>query len=314
MGLDVGYLHHVGLVVRDIEEAMVVYRRLGFELDPPSYPMLPTEAGDFRPFGAANAHVHLARGFVELVTVVSESSPVPTEARRVPLQVPIERLPHIKALIGRTVGQLASRLERFQGLHRLVFQTPDASLTAERLTRAGVAHSGVNTTGRPIQTERGPAVETIRHLEIDAGAPEGILAMAEKTSPPRGVRHPNGAIDLVDVILCVAPERLASVAGRYETYLGRAANASGRSRVFPLEEARLTVVSSDGLADVLPGEQPIALPALIGYAVTVRDLAETEAFLRRQGFSPASTPAGDRLVSATAALGAAVIFRQAAAG
>jgi hypothetical protein len=151
-------------------------------------------------------------------------------------------------------------------------------------------------------------------LSFDPGVSEAILAMAEKTSPPRGVRHPNGAIDLVEVLLCVAPESLASVSERYETYLGRAASASGRARVFPLEEARLTVVPSDGLADLLPGEQTVAVPALIGYAVTVRDLAEIEAFLRRQGFSPASTPAGDRLVSATAALGAAVIFRQAAAG
>ena len=312
MGPDVGYLHHVGLVVHDIEEAMAVYRRLGFALDPPSYPMLPTEAGDLKPFGAANTHAHLSRGFVELMTIVGEASRIPEGARRVPLQVPPERLPQIKALVGRTVGQLAGCLDRFQGLHRLVFQTVEAAVTADRLTRAAVSHSGVNTTGRPIETERGPAVETIRHIELDPGVPEGILAMAEKSalSHPAG-QHPNGAIDLVEVILCVAPDRLPSVESRYETYLGRPASAAGRARIFPLEDARLTLVASDGLAELLPGEQPVAVPALIAYAVTVRDLAETERFLRRQGFSPTTTRAGDCVVSATAALGAAVVFRQA---
>src|SRR5687767_6412171 len=120
MSADVEYLHHAGLVVHDIEEGLAVYRRLGFTLDPPAYPTLPTEAGDFQPFGAANTHATFRRNSVELMTIVTGASRIPADANRVPLRVPAERLPQVRALIGQTVTRLGQRLARFQGLHRLV--------------------------------------------------------------------------------------------------------------------------------------------------------------------------------------------------
>lgn len=55
MDTEIGYLHHVGHVVRDIEQAREVYRKLGFLCPAPAYPVLERIASESAtPFGAAN--------------------------------------------------------------------------------------------------------------------------------------------------------------------------------------------------------------------------------------------------------------------
>ena len=314
MSDDIGHLHHVGLVVHDMEEALAVYRRLGFALPPPSYPLLARGGGEPQPFGAANTHAYFGRNFIELVTIASEGARIPEGATFVPLQVPAEHLPHVTEVIDRTVSRLAACLGRFEGLHRLVFSTRDAEAVAERLSSAGVPNSGVNTTQRPVQTDAGRRVETIRHVEVSGGADveEAILAVAELGSL-HGVHvtdHPNGAVDLVDAVLCVGADELSAVESRYEAYLDRSAEWSGPARVFKLDGSRLTILADGDLDSVLPGERAPALPALVGYGVAVRDAAATDDLLRANGFSPAKSAAGDLFVPADAALGAAVIFQQ----
>ncbi len=317
MSDDIGHLHHVGLVVHDMEEALAVYRHLGFVLPPPSYPLLARDGGEPQPFGAANTHAYFGRNFIELVTIASEGARIPEGATFVPLQVPAEHVPHVTEIIDQTVSRLAAYLGRFEGLHRLVFSTRDAEAVAERLSSAGVPNSGVNTTQRPVETDDGSRVETIRHIEISGGpdgadVEEAILAVAELQSL-HGVHvadHPNGAVDLVDAVLCVGADELSAVESRYEAYLDRSAERSGPARVFKLDGSRLTILADNDLDSVLPGERAPTLPALVGYGVAVRDAAATDDLLRANGFSPAKSAADDLFVPADAALGAAVIFQQ----
>ncbi|WNG34401.1 hypothetical protein F0U61_12730 [Archangium violaceum] len=156
----------------------------------------------------------------------------------------------------------------------------------------------------------------IRLLEMDGeAAPEGRLAMAE--NPPlevlraqRHLEHPNGALELVEAVLCVADTEVEDFERRYARYLARPARSDGPARVFELDEARVTIIPNSGLATALPGEQAPALPAFVAYAVAVRDLEATRALLHENGFPVMSTAGGDIFVPATAALGAAVIFRE----
>jgi catechol 2,3-dioxygenase-like lactoylglutathione lyase family enzyme len=326
MGFDIHHLHHVGHIVNDMEEGLALYRRLGFRLPPPSYPMLsPAEGAPPRPVGAANTHATLEHNFVELVTCVREdgSSRIPSDADLVPLAAPPEQLPLLSAAIHRTTATLAACLARFQGLHILVFQTPDAGAVAERLRAAGIKHGGANRIARRVNTSQGPRFEPIRFLEIDGDdpkemglgrVPEGRIAVAENPSKESllqesGHDHPNGAVDLVESILCVAPAELDSAALRYEKYLGRTAHAVGATRVFELQNSRITLMTDVELAASLPGERAPALPAFVAYAVAVRDVAATKLFLEKNEFSPRVTAGGDLFVPAAAALGAAVIFR-----
>ncbi|MGC7095014.1 VOC family protein [Amycolatopsis lurida] len=297
-------LHHVGHVVRDLVGALELYRRLGFTVHAPSCPaMAPREGAEPEPFGAANTHADFARDFLELATVVDGTGDLPADARIVPLQAPPEVLPTLLERINATSAGLAGFLDRFEGLHILMFSSSDIEATADRLTAAGVAHGGVNTVRRPA----GDVVETVRYLEIEYA--EGRIGVAadldEGIQGTRVPEHPNGAVGLVDATLCTADTELDAVQARYESYLGRVPRVSGPARVFDLDGATLTLIPASALGSWLPGAEAPALPALVACTVAVGDLAATRDLLRDNGISVRETPSGEVFVPA-----AFLTFRQ----
>ncbi|MCG5212300.1 VOC family protein [Streptosporangium soli] len=322
MSHDIGHLHHVGVVVRDLGSAIEVYRRMGFLLPAPSCPSMPPEEGAApRPFGAANTHIAFRRNFVELVTALGGdgSGRLPADTNLVPLVAPAEALPRLTEIIDRTVANLETCLARFDGLHILMCQTPDAEALATRLTDSGVGHGGVNVLRRKVETPAGSRLDPIRYLEIDGAepdlepgrVPEGRVGMAEDIPPGADLEdHPNGAVELVDVVLCVAEPDLVATEKRYAAYLGRAARSEGTVRVFDLEGSRVTLVADTELDRLLPGERPPALPAFVAFAVAVGDQEATRSHLQENGFPVMPTPSGDVFVPAASALGAAVVFRR----
>ncbi|UMP01287.1 VOC family protein [Amycolatopsis sp. EV170708-02-1] len=316
MATEITRLHHVGHVVRDLPAALDLYRRLGFVTPAPSYPaMPPREGGEPEPFGAANTHADFPGDFLELATVVTAGGRVPSDARLVPLQAPPDVLPTLVERIDTTRANLAECLERFEGLHILMFSSSDVDATATRLTAAGVGHGGVNTVRRPT----GGEVETVRYLEIDGARPglaaEGRIGVVADLDPriqaTRAAGHPNGAVGLVDAVLCTADADLDAARARYERYLGRTPRAHGPARVFDLDGATLTLVPASGLAALLPGEQTPALPALVSCTVAVHDLAAAENLLRNNEIPVVRASSGEVFVPATAAFGTAIAFRQA---
>ncbi|MFG6200919.1 VOC family protein [Nonomuraea sp. JJY05] len=324
MGEDVNGLHHVGHIVLDMEQAMERYRRLGFTVSPPAYPVLPRVAGGpGEPFGVSNTHVHFPGNFVELVAVIHETGRVPGGARPIPLQVPDDKLPGLVAALDATAANIRSFLQRFQGLHIMIANAPDIDSVAARLTAGGVGHGGVHAIQRPVETSAGIRMEPARYLEISdpelpAGrVPEGRIGFAENApveapqdQPHTG--HPNGATGLVECVLCVADPALPELERRYGTYFGQArdsrlAPGAGAAR---FDRADVTVVSASALAGLLPGERPAALPAFVAYTVSVRDIAVTQRFLRDNDIPVTRTGPGEMFVPASAALGTAIIFRQ----
>lgn len=319
MAPDVSRLHHVGHVVRDMPAALALYRRLGFVVPAPAYPALPPREGaEPEPFGAANTHADFPRDFLELATVVRPGGRLPDDARLVPLQAPPDVLPAVLERVTATSANLVGCLDRFEGLHILMFSSADIDATAARLDAAEVRHGGVTTVRRPA----GTGVETVRYLEIDgtrSGVEEegriGFVAdLDPRVQATRRSDHPNGALGLVDATLCAADAVLDAVGDRYRRYLGRPPRREGPARVFDLGGATLTLVPESALPALLPGERPPALPALVACTIGVRDLAVTADLLRGNGIPVRRTPSGDVLVPSGAALGAAIAFRQADAG
>jgi hypothetical protein len=289
-------------------EAITLYRRMGFVLPPAAFPTLPPALGEPpRAFGAGNTHVTLGRNFVELVTIADEP---PDGSTLVPLDAPPAAVERLTAGIADTAARLAAALARFEGLHVLAFQTPDADAAAARLTADGVPHDGVQRLHRPAAD--GGAPVPIGYLELDPDAPEGRLALAEDLADADRPEHPNGAVDLVESVLAVPDAELADHVRRYERYLAAPAQGDGPVCRFELDGDRVTLVAASGLDDVLPGERPPTLPAFAGYVVTVRRLDATRRLLTDAGFPLRETPAGEAFVPAVAAFGAAVVFRQAA--
>lgn len=314
MAAEITRIHHVGHVVRDMPAALDLYRRLGFVVPAPSFPALPPrEDAEPEPFGAANTHADFPRDFLELATVVQAGGHVPTGARLIPLQAPPEVLPTLLERINATSANLAECLERFEGLHILMFSSSDIDATAARLTTAGVRHGGVNTVRRPA----GAQVEILRFLEIDGVRPgveaEGRVGVAADLDPviqaTRLAGHPNGAVGIADVTLCAADTELDAVQARYERYLGRTPRTEGPARVFDLGGATLTLVPASGLTTLFPGEQAPALPALVACTVAVQDLDATKNLLQGNEIPWLLTPLGDVFVPA-AALGICLAFRQ----
>lgn len=228
MNNEIGYVHHVGHVVRDMETARDLYRKLGFLCSVPAYPTLSRNAGELaKPFGAASMHASFARNFVEIMVVVTEESHLADDAHPIPLQVWPAALPRVVESVERTIAKISASLARFEGLHILVFQTEDAHETARRFDQTGVGHSGVNTV-----QQLGQQVP-MGVIEIDKeDVPEGRLAVAE---PPvsevllaqPSLQHSNGAVDLVESILCTPDTEVEAYVERYQRYLGRAARSDG---------------------------------------------------------------------------------------
>jgi catechol 2,3-dioxygenase-like lactoylglutathione lyase family enzyme len=313
-------IQHVGHVVRDIAAAIALYRRMGFVVPPPSFPALARRpGGPLRAFGAGNTHINFRRTFVELVTVVDDPGGVSADATLVPLQAPAEVLDRLTDSIAETANRISKALARFEGLHILVFGTANVDATIARLAAQGVAHGAVNRLRRPV-TKGGVAKQiSIGYVEIDSDlglSPEGRLALAEDGPgdvPPlrRNQGHPNGAIELVESVLCVPDGQLADYERRYARYLQRPSHSNGPPRVFDLGEASVRIVPGSALGSILPGEMPPGLPSFVGYGVAVRDLRTTRDILQRAGFPVQRSPSGAIYVPAAAALGAAVIFRAA---
>lgn len=318
MGSEIGYVHHVGHVVRDMEKAQGLYGKLGFTCTTPAYPTLSRREGEpAKPFGAANMHANFARDFVEIVAVVTEETPIPEDAHPVQIQVPPAARPQVVASIERSIAKLSTSLARFEGLHILVFETEDAGKTVLRFDQIGVGHSGVNMVQVPVESTTGQQLVPMGVVEIDGEAvPEGRLAVAEnRNSESPGTRpiprHPNGAVDLVEAVLCTPEAEIETYVKRYERYVGGAARMDGAAYVFDLQGACVRLIPASVLGELLPGETAQALPAFVAYAVAVRDLGSTHRLLESNAVAVRNTPTGDIFVPAQAALGAAVIFRQA---
>ncbi|WP_236004834.1 VOC family protein [Nonomuraea antri] len=266
---DVQGLHHVGHVVQDMGEAMERYRRLGFTVPAPAYPVLPREpGGPAEPFGVANTHVYFSGAFVELVAVLPESGGRALDgARPIPLRVPDDKLPGLVAAVRATAANITSFLRRFQGLHIMIADTRDLDRVAARLTGDGVSHGGVHAVQRPVETSSGTRMEPARYLEIsdpELGAgrvPEGRIGFAENApsdglDQQRQTEHPNGATGLVECVLCVPDAELAELTRRYTTYYGPPETAGTRYDETRYDETRHDETRHDGMASDMAAPQP----------------------------------------------------------
>jgi hypothetical protein len=297
-------IHHVGLLVVDLDEGTALFRQLGFALTPPSRHMVsPKEGEPPKPLGTANVCAIFPRNYVEVLAHVDKEIPNPI---------------------------LDPWYARFAGLHILAFDSSDADAVAAQLDAEQLNHGGVSTLERPVQGPDGPAQLRFRNVFFGgedrskpvvawsaSQLPEGGVQAVENLTPEvllqkRFQDHPNGAVDLVDYVLCVARDELPAFERRYAKYLAREARDAGPARTFDVGTFRLTLVAEDDLDALLPGERAPALPAFVAFEIAVRDLDATRALLEGNGLPVHEAPGGRVFVPAAAALGGAVVFSQTA--
>jgi Glyoxalase-like domain len=253
-----------------------------------------------------------------LVTVINDNQGgvVGADATLVPLQAPPEVLERLTEDIVQTGRRISRAVDRFEGLHILVFGTADADATVDRLAADGVAHGPVTRVQRPVATEAEPKQVSIGFAEIDSEpglSPEGRLAIGEdgpmNAATPAAPDHPNGSVELVESVLCVPDDALSDYERRYSRYLQRLARGDGSLRIFDLDNSTVMIVPNSALGSVLPGEVPPELPAFVAYGLSVQSPSATRDYLERAEFPVRTSPLGGMFVPASSALGAAIIFQ-----
>jgi hypothetical protein len=293
MNDDINVLHHLGIISRNLEAAVEHYERLGFIFTPLTLPMIPLQAGATpEPIGAGNRCAIFRNNYLEILGVVDAGRWASiTREQRGPFD-------------------LDAPLQRYEGMHVLHLGSDALDAVHSRLQNSGLCPSDIRPFHRIVDTPDGPQTMRARSLSFPPGSnPEALLQVAQHETPelvlqPRYMQHPNGAISITEVIVCVQDPD--GVAKRYGIYAGRTPQKRGALRVVDLGQSRIIVVNSAHLQDVLPGQTAPAIPFLAGFAVS-SDLDTTKRALKERGIE--FQIHGDRvLVSARDGYGASVLF------
>ncbi len=129
------------------------------------------------------------------------------------------------------------------------------------------------------------------------------------------MKHPNGAVSITEVIICVADPD--DVARRYSIYTDEPIQRRGASRVVEFGQSefgksRIVIASPDHLQNILPGHAPPAVPFLAGFSVAAH-LDVTRRLLEERAID-FQIHEKRVLVRAEDAHGAAVLFENATRG
>jgi hypothetical protein len=293
MNKDINVLHHLGVVSRNMEAAVEQYERLGFLFTPLTVPRIPLQPGATpEPIGAGNRCAIFRNNYLEVLGVVDADRWASiTREQRGPFD-------------------LDEPLKRYEGLHVLHLGADDLDLVRARLLNSGLHPSEIRPFQRLVDTPAGLQMMHARCLSFPRGSnPEALLQIAQHETPelvlqPRYMHHPNGAISITKVIVCV--EDPESVAKKYGLYSGQPVYKSGAVYVIDLGLSLILVVGPDHLEELLPGQKAPTVPFLAGFTLA-SDLKITSRALKEREIA-FETRDGRILVNRCDGYGAAVLF------
>lgn len=238
-------LDHLGIAVKDLDQAARNFVALGFTLTDKSFHVAsPAPGAAPVRTGTGNHCIMLARGYVELIAVTD----------------PAYR------------GRLTADLARYEGLHLVSFGTSSAEETAALFKSTTGAVAAPRRLMRPILEQGRPATALFDIIDL----PEGIAAAGhvfairhltrEVLWQPHLTSHENGAAALLGVIACAA-DPLAFLAP-----IAAAIGKEVKENAIALEPGRFEALDPQGLARRFPGAVPPPLPGYAGLTIGVRDL------------------------------------------
>jgi len=253
------FLDHVGHFVRDPKTAADALARAGFSPTPVSVQVNPDGKGGEMPTGTGNICAMLPRGYVECLFKTADTP----------------------------LGQeLDKAMERYSGVHLVAFAVHDAEAAHARLQGEGFRMRPLVSMQRPVMTEGGPDVAAFTVVRVERGEmAEGRIQMLRHRTEhtvwqPRWLKHPNGALGLVDVVIETADQEEA--VGRYARFLGRASERNAFGHAVKLDRGRVQLASRDAMRRL--GVTPDVAPPFIGlYAMRVRALDHLQRTLRDNG-------------------------------
>ena len=252
-------LDHVGLVGRDLMPLMRAFDRLGFNLTEPRLLMRQDGTGGApESLEQSSCHAVFRRGYIELSAVHTRSSR----------------------------HHLAAYLDHGPALKIIALGTDDVLERHEAAERGWLEPTIPALASREVSYGSRPGEARFRWFMVgSARAPEGLLCMVRNLTPeivyqPEVQRHPNGAVALAAVSICV--EDVDRVAERYALLLGvepRSPAGSDRVREFDLGGQSLRIATGAALAEFYEGFKVPAGPCLAGFSVAVESIAQAAAVL-----------------------------------
>jgi hypothetical protein len=279
-------LDHVASFVPDRESCERALAALGFASAPFSlqYHRLSPD-GDLVPAGTGNHCVMLQAGYLEYLVPVADTS---------------------------VASQLRGSIARYVGAHSIVFGTGAATADHARLVRQGFDPLVPIALQRDVDTSEGRATArfTVVRVPPDAMA-EGRIQFCQHHTEAcvwqgRWLDHPNGAVALNGVIVCVADP--GPSAERYERFTGIAAQRiDDESWLLQLQRGRLELYSPAALHRRYGVVAP-ALPWIAGCEVATRSLAAARDGWSRHGVDWRALGDSKLLVTAPAAVGGVLVF------
>jgi hypothetical protein len=257
-------LDHVGVAVASLDDGEAAYRRLGFTLTVRSiHSGAVTPGGPVIPWGSGNHCAMFRDGYLEILGITDPTLHNSADAL----------------------------LEKYQGAHIVAFGSGEGdaahAILSDRLEGVDppAALERMATFG-PDNSES--KLAQFRNIYVDRDSiPEAKLIFIEHVTPdvlwqPHLLDHPNGAVKLAEVALCV-PDK-GDTCARFSKLLGREPkDLNPEFSAYEMERGRVYVLSETGMASWAPGVTAPALPYVAGFGVEVTDLAATRAYLDGKG-------------------------------
>lgn len=288
MSGDIDSVNHLGISVRNLDQACALYEALGFTLSPLSvHAGSPAPGEPIQPMATGNRCAIFPHNYVEILGIVN---------------------PDV------IDSDWDSLVERFYGANIVCFGCKDAGTVDARLVAAGVPTSGVVALQRDIETEAGMKTAAFDCVLVDLGeTPEGLLQAARHHNPEyvhqtRYLGHSNGTTAMSEILLVTTePEAMAR---RYQTLTGQPMH--GGDDTFSIQlplVTRLRFADPEAVARELRGSLLPPAPAVAAVTYAVADLDRARDLVVSAGF-PVIAGTQRFHVPAENALGVVHIFEQ----
>ncbi|HEV7820823.1 MAG TPA: VOC family protein [Burkholderiales bacterium] len=281
-------LDHVAHFVPQMDTAAVALEKLGFTLTPFSAQSHRLEpGGPLLPAGTGNRCIMLKRGYIECLA-------------------PIDDTP--------VANQLRAAIERYVGVHSIIFGTGAADRDHARLAREGFSPLEAIALQRQLVAQDGEHTARFTVVRVPPGTmPEGRIQYCQHHTPqfvwqPQWVQHANRATALTAVILCM--DDPAEAAARYGRFTGLKAIGEGDRWHIDTARGRLLFKSPAVIRRVFNVE-PATLPWITGYALASNNMDVTRKLIAATDFAHGSLDSERFYVVPPAGVGGIIVFEPA---
>ena len=284
-------LDHTGVAVRDLDLGQAAYERLGFTLTPRSYHSgSRTAGGPVEKWGSGNHCAMFENGYLEIIGITDPS----------------------------LYSSTKDYLDRYEGQHIVAIGSGDADKSYPILS--GRFEGVTPATQLQRQAPFGPNNEetrlaAFRNIHVDReNFPEAKLIFIDHLTrdvlwQPHLLEHPNGAVALSEVALCV--EDLDETCGRLSRLFGtQPEEVRPGGKVFHLSRGNVYVITETRLKEWV-GISPPAMPYVAGFGIAVKDLDATREYLASRDAPTTDHPYPALWVAPEHSCGPVITFSQA---